>query len=136
MTVLRANFNNYLYNNVYANNGSLNSIIAREEVLTNASTNYLETRFTGNSPFGNNDKRILSDHFVQNASFLRMDNVSLVYDFGSIYDDKIFLRANGNVQNVFVVTKYKGIDPENSWGIDNNFYPRARVFTLGVNFTY
>jgi iron complex outermembrane receptor protein len=129
---MRANYGNYVYNNVYSNNGTLLSVLNQQESLSNSSVNYLETRFTGNSPLGNNDKRLVSDYFVTNASFLRMDNINIGYTFDNILKSKASITLNGTVQNAFVLTKYKGIDPELGSGIDNNFYPRPRIFVLGL----
>jgi iron complex outermembrane receptor protein len=122
-TVLRGNIDNYMYNNMFSNNGvfqpgSLN-------FLSNVHSNYLETGFGTYQYF--------SDYYVENASFLRMDNLTVSYDFGKIFNNKANLRATGSVQNVFVVTKYRGLDPEVAGGIDNNFYPRPRLFSLGLN---
>ncbi|HTF30289.1 MAG TPA: SusC/RagA family TonB-linked outer membrane protein [Flavitalea sp.] len=124
--VLRSSLGNYVYNNVYSNTGNLTQILGNY-VLYNASANYLETGFRGNS------NNLLSDYYIQNASFLRMDNFTLGYDAGSILNDKVKLRINASVQNVFVITKYKGLDPEVSTGVDNNLYPRPRIFSLGLN---
>jgi TonB-linked SusC/RagA family outer membrane protein len=128
--VLRANLGNYVYNNVLSNTGRLNSIIG-STVLGNASTSYLSTLFKGTT-----DQQLLSDYYIQNASFLRMDNFNVGYDVGKIDQGHIRLRLNATVQNVFVITKYKGLDPEISNGIDNNFYPRPRTFSLGLNFDF
>jgi TonB-dependent starch-binding outer membrane protein SusC len=122
-TVLRGNIGNYMYNNMYSNSGvfqpgSLN-------FLNNVHRNYLETGFGTYQYF--------SDYYIENASFLRMDNFTVSYDFGKVFNNKANLRATGSVQNVFVVTKYRGLDPEVAGGIDNNFYPRPRVFSLGLN---
>jgi iron complex outermembrane receptor protein len=123
---VRGNFGNYMYNNVFSNNGTFrtNSL----NFLTNVSRNYLETGFANNQYF--------SDYYLQDASFLRMDQASLGYDFGKVFQDRANLRATLNVQNVFVMTKYKGLDPEIAGGIDNNFYPRPRVFSLGFNLDF
>ncbi|HEU4471202.1 MAG TPA: TonB-dependent receptor [Flavisolibacter sp.] len=128
--VLRSSFNNYVYSNVFSNNGRLNQLLGNE-TTGNASVNYLETRFRGNT-----DKQPLSDYYIQNASFLRMDNLNIGYNFGRIMQDKAGLRANLSVQNVFIVSKYEGLDPEISSGIDNNFYPRPRIFSLGLNLDF
>lgn len=125
--VLRANFNNYVYNNVYSNNGRLNQILG-SQTTGNASANYLETHFLGNT-----DQQLLSDYYLQNASFLRMDNLNVGYNFGRFMNNKINLRASIIVQNVFVITNYTGLDPEISNGVDNNFYPRPRTYSLGIN---
>ncbi len=128
--VMRASFNNYLYNNIYSNNGRLIQVL-NAYTLGNASTNYLETQFQGNT-----EQQPLSDYYIQNASFLKMDNLFVGYDFGRIIHDKASLRASISVQNVFVTTKYKGLDPEISGGIDNNFYPRPRIIALGLNLEF
>ena len=65
-----------------------------------------------------------------------MDNINLGYDLGKVFNEKATLRANANVQNVFVITKYKGADPEINGGIDNNFYPRPRTFVFGLNLDF
>jgi iron complex outermembrane receptor protein len=126
--VLRGNVDNYVYNNVWSTIGTQRNIFNPLGWLGNASTNFLETNFTGNG-----DKYLLSDYYIQNASFLKMDNANIGYDFGKVINGKANLRASFNVQNVFVVTKYKGIDPEIPNGIDNNFYPRPRTYVLGFN---
>src|SRR5258708_3009838 len=95
---------------------------------------------------GGNGQELLSDYYIQNASFLRMDNLNVSYNVGKIYHDKATLRLNGYVENVFVITKYTGLDPEigpgtpttnntlpTNYGIDNNLYPRPRIFSLGLN---
>lgn len=122
-TVLRANIGNYMYNNTFSNGGVFgNSSVG---FLNNVHRNYLETGF--------GTWQYFSDYYVENASFLRMDNFTVSYNFGSVFNKKANLRAIANVQNVFVITKYRGLDPEIAGGIDNNFYPRPRVYSLGFN---
>lgn len=128
--VLRSSFNNYIYNNIYSNNGRLNQIL-NAYVLGNASRNYLETQFTGGT-----EQQPLSDYYIQNASFLKMDNLNLGYNFGQIMKQKATLRLNLSVQNVFTITKYTGLDPEISNGVDNNFYPRPRIISLGIGLDF
>jgi iron complex outermembrane receptor protein len=65
-----------------------------------------------------------------------MDNLYVGYDFGRILKGKASLRLNFNVQNVFVITEYKGLDPEISNGVDNNLYPRPRIYSLGINLDF
>ena len=78
-----------------------------------------------------------SSYYVQNASFVRMDNISLGYTFNKLFNDKQSARVYATVQNPFVITKYKGLDPEISGeGIDNNIYPRPRVFMIGLNLNF
>lgn len=127
--VLRASFGNYVYNNTISQAGTLNQILGNS-VLYNGSPEYLKTGFAGNS------LQLLSDYFISNASFLRMDNLTVGYDLGRVYRNKASLRLGATVQNVFVVTKYAGLDPEISNGIDNNLYPRPRVFTISANLDF
>jgi iron complex outermembrane receptor protein len=65
-----------------------------------------------------------------------MDNLTVGYDAGTILRQKAALRVNASVQNVFVITKYNGLDPEVNSGVDNNFYPRPRIFTLGLTLNF
>ncbi|MFC4231184.1 SusC/RagA family TonB-linked outer membrane protein [Parasediminibacterium paludis] len=129
--VMRANVGNYVYNNVASSTGTLRNIINPIGFINNGSTDYLNTYFSGSG-----DKYFLSDYYVQNASFLRMDNINVGYNAGKIFNKRANLRVSANVQNVFVVTKYKGLDPEINGGIDNNFYPRPRTFVLGLNLDF
>jgi iron complex outermembrane receptor protein len=120
-----------MYNNVFSNTGTRRNILDPLGFLANGSVNLLETGFSGN---GSDFYR--SDYFVQNASFLRCDNINVGYNFGKVFDGKADLRANFNVQNAFIITKYKGADPEIFGGIDNNFYPRPRTFVFGLNLDF
>jgi iron complex outermembrane receptor protein len=129
--VMRASVGNYLYNNVASSTGTLRNISNPLGFNNTGSTDYLNTYFSGSG-----DKYFLSDYYVQNASFLRMDNINVGYNAGKIFNKRANLRVSANVQNVFVVTKYKGLDPEINGGIDNNFYPRPRTFVLGLNLDF
>jgi TonB-dependent starch-binding outer membrane protein SusC len=124
-TVLRANIGNYVYNNVAANLAVQRSIFNPNNFLSNTLTSYSNTNFINNQYF--------SDYYVENASFLKMDNLRLNYNFGNIMNSKARLNISASVQNVFVITKYSGIDPEIYGGIDNNIYPSPRTYTLGLN---
>jgi len=128
---LRANLGNYMYNNRFSNTGVQRNIIDPLGFLANGSRNLLETNFTGNG-----DKYLLSDYYIENASFLRMDNINIGYSAGDIAGKNTNLRVGANVQNVFTITKYKGVDPEVSGGIDNNFYPRPRIFAINLNLDF
>ncbi|MBD0364955.1 MAG: TonB-dependent receptor [Flavisolibacter sp.] len=128
---MRANVGNYVYNNVYSNLGRLNTVIGSSGVLNNASVSYLETGF-----YGGSIPQLISDYYVENASFLRMDNINVGYNVGRVLQNKANLRLSFNVQNVFTITKYKGLDPEISSGIDNNFYPRPVTFVLGLGLDF
>jgi hypothetical protein len=125
-TVLRANLGNYVYDNVSSNYGVRNNIISPTFQTNNSTSDVLFTNFQNN--------QYLSDYYIKNASFLKMDNVGLSYNFGKLSPrNNTTLRISANCQNVFVVTKYKGLDPELSTGIDYNLYPRPRTYTLGFN---
>lgn len=76
-------------------------------------------------------QEIMSDYFVQNASFLRCDNITFGYTWHELFGE-MRLRLYGAVQNPFVITKYKGLDPEISSGIDNGVYPRPVTFSVGI----
>jgi len=121
---------NYLYNNYNANAGIIRTIKNPINFIGNASVNYLETGFSNNQYF--------SDYYIENASFLRLDNINLGYNVGKVFHGSTALRINGSVQNVFVITKYKGLDPENAsdQGVDNNIYPRPTIFSLGLNLDF
>lgn len=80
-------------------------------------------------------RQFSSDYFVENASFFKLDNLSAGYNFNKIYG-KMSARVSLTAQNLLTVTKYTGIDPEVSGGIDNNFYPRPRVYMLGLSLTF
>ena len=122
---------NYLYNNYASGNGVLNSI-QRQNPITpnNGSKNYLETGFKNN--------QYLSDYYIENASFFRLDNINLGYNFGNVLRNKTSLRVSASVQNVFVITKYTGTDPEiaGNNGVDNNIYPRPRIYSIGANLDF
>ncbi len=126
-TALRAHVGNYLYNGNAANQGTWECISWNPGQVNNLNSSFLETQFR-NRQYG-------SDHYVENASFLKMDNIQLSYDFGRI-GKGIDLHISAMMQNVFTITKYKGTDPESSWGIENSMYPRPRTYslTLGLNF--
>ncbi len=127
-TTLRASIGNYLYNNYFSNRGVKREILNPANFLSNGSRNVLETNFY-NSQF-------YSDYYVENASFLRMDNISLGYNAGKVLKGKANLRVSASIQNVFVITEYKGLDPEINGGIDNNIYPRPRTAALGINLDF
>ncbi len=129
--VLRANFGNYMYNNVASSTGTIRNILNPIGYINNGSSDVLNTNFSGT---GTN--YYMSDYYVQNASFLRMDNINVGYNAGKVFNNKATLRLTANVQNVFVITQYKGLDPEIYGGIDNLFYPRPRTFVFGLNLNF
>ncbi len=126
-TSLRAQVGNYLYDQISANLGAAESFSWCTGQVNNLAASYLETHFT--------KKQYESDYYLQNASFLKMDNIQLSYDFGRVGFLE-GLHVSAMVQNVFTITKYKGIDPESDWGIQSSAYPRPRTYslTIGLNF--
>ncbi len=127
-TVLRANIGHYIYDNVGSNLAVRNNVINPAGNINNAPLDVFNTNFTTN--------HAMSDYYLHNGSFLRMDNISLGYDAGRIFPNSGHLRISANVQNVFVLTEYKGVDPELQGGIDNRVYPRPRTFVLGVSLDF
>jgi TonB-dependent starch-binding outer membrane protein SusC len=123
---MRANLGNYVYNNIRSN----------YSVFVESSLAYLNNlAYDANSAqFKKNE--FFSDYYLEDASFLRMDNINLGYNLSSLFNNKINLQASFNVNNVFVVSKYLGLDPEVDSGIDGGVFPRQRAFSLGLNFTY
>lgn len=126
-TSLRANVGNYVYNGMAMNTGAWSTVSYNTYQLNNLNSSYLKTGFQ--------NRQYLSDYYIENASFLKMDNLSLGYNFGTIYKG-CSLNVSAMVQNVFCITKYSGVDPEVPDGVDNSFYPRPRTFSLniGINF--
>lgn len=125
----RGSYGNYNYNNIFSNFGNqAQALPSNGNYLSNAHTSILDTNFSA--------PRYESDYYIQDASFLRMDNVTLGYTFKNVFTEGTTMRLTGAVQNVFVITGYKGIDPEVQNGIDNNIYPRPRTYTLGLNVNF
>lgn len=125
---MRANFGNYMYNNIKAGSGIWENISSGQNYLNNGHRDILASGFT--------KRQTWSDYYLENASFLRMDNAYINYNVGKVMRNKANLRLSFNVQNVFVITKYSGLDPEVNGGIDGSVYPRPRMFALGINLDY
>ena len=125
-TALRAVLGNYVYNNSASNSSIAN--IQANNFLSNTNVSVLSTQFA--------TTQLFSDMFIEDASFLRMDNFSIAYNVGEFMGKGTNLRVNAMAQNVFVITKYKGIDPEVFGGIDNGFYQRPKVYSVGFNFQF
>ena len=128
--ISRANFGNYAYNNVASNAVFSQAIGNSGGFLRNIHSDYLYTGFMDYT-----ETSLLSDHYVQEASFFKIDNITLGYTLKDAYKDTD-IRFYGSVQNVLTVTNYEGLDPEIYGGIDNNFYPRPRSFVFGVNIDF
>jgi iron complex outermembrane receptor protein len=127
---LRASIGNRMYNNVNSGNAYTDNMFANS-ILSNVPTSTFDSNFSNS---GNNV--IFSDYFIEDASFLRMDNVTLGYTFENWLEGKASVRLSAGVQNAFVITKYSGLDPEVFSGIDNTIYPRQRQFLFGVNMKF
>lgn len=123
----RANIGNYVYNGMSMNTGAWSTVSYNSYQLNNLSTSFLKTEFR--------NRQYLSDYYIENGSFLKMDNLTLRYNFGKI-GNCCNLTLNGMVQNVFTITKYTGVDPEVPNGMDISFYPRPRTYSLGLGLNF
>ena len=127
--VLRANIGNYMYNNINSSSAVYRAATGGNNFLFNLVPNVNETKF--------NNTQYFSDYYIQNASFLRVDNISFGYNLNKLLNAKKFnAQLSLNVQNAFILTKYQGLDPEVGGGIDNNMYPRPRTVSLGLNVNF
>ena len=124
----RASIGNYVYNAMAVNTGALETMKYSAPQLSNLHSSYLETGFQ--------TRQFYSDHYVENASFLKMDNLTVSYDFGRIFRNAMGLKASLLVQNVFTLTKYSGVDPEVPNGFDSSFYPRPRIVSLSLGLDF
>ena len=127
----RGSWGNYNYNNVDSSKGVSSNILIRNTDLANGVENLLETDFRSNDT-----KRFESDYYIQDASFIRLDNVSVGYTFNQNKRSTSLVKMTLSAQNVLVLTKYEGLDPEIAGGIDSNLYPRPITFTLGLNVNF
>ena len=127
---LRANFGNYVYNGVASGNSTSNNY-GGKGFITNLYNGFQDTGFT----LLNTSEQIASDYFLENASFLKMDNLTLGYSFQNLFAAKLSGRISASVQNVFTISKYSGLDPE-CGAIDSNIWPRPRTYTIGLNLNF
>lgn len=120
---------NYLYNNFQSERSVMRNLLNPVQVINNASSLLPTLNFFNN--------QYLSDYYIENASFFRLDNINVGYYVGKVFGNTT-LSVNASVNNVFFVTKYSGLDPENSnpEGVDNTIYPRPRMYTFGLNFDF
>jgi len=125
-TSLRAVIGNYVYNN-FASQSNVQNI---------ATNDYLQNISSVAASYGFKNVQFWSDIFVEDASFVRMDNLTLGYNFKDIFSKGSSLRIYGMAQNVFVITDYSGVDPEIFGNIDNGFYQRPKIYSLGLNFNF
>ena len=118
---LRSSLGNYVYNNVASNT----------EMKADMWTNNFICNRVSTAPYSNfAQAQYKSDYYVQNASYLKLDKVTLAYNLTD------WCRLNFTAQNIFTITNYDGVDPEVGNGIDNNMYPRSRNFILGASFNF
>ena len=111
----RSFLGNYVYNNVASNT----------EMKADMWTNNFICNRVSTAPYSNfQQAQYKSDYYVQNASFLKLDKVTVAYNIAP------WVRVNFTAQNVFTISKYDGVDPEVANGIDNNMYPRSRNFKI------
>jgi TonB-linked SusC/RagA family outer membrane protein len=128
----RASMGNYLYNNTLSKSSYLMSGIRYPDVISNLSQNYFDTEFLLEG-----DKTYMSDYYVEDASWIKLDNITVGYTIQNPFkDDKSRLRFYLAGQNLLIISDYKGIDPEVFGGVDNNLYPRPRMYMFGVNLDF
>ena len=130
---MRSEIGGTIYNNIHSNSATFSAIDGTKKFLSNISSLFYEDEVQKTTT-----NQLLSDHYLERADFLRIDNISVGYNFGKLgfTKDKVGVNVGFSVQNVFVFTKYSGQDPEVGGGVDNNFYPRPRVYTLNLNFDF
>lgn len=132
-TNFRASFGNYVYNGIES--GKINSA-----VLYNSKGYYENSTPSIISKGWSSYNYSLSDHFVQNASFVKCDNITLGYNFDKLLKSSTYNGLSGRIyascSNVFTITKYDGLDPEQTSGKESSLYPRARTFLLGLNLNF
>lgn len=126
---VRGNIGNYAYNNIQSNRESKNTTFDPSGWLKNRVNSATYTNFDA--------VHYQSSYYIQDASFMKVDNVSLGYNFTHLLNQQQTGRIHFTVQNPLVVTNYSGLDPEfTNNGIDNNIYPHPRVFILGLNLNF
>ena len=124
----RASLGNYSSNRMAA--ASNENQIWNLGRLSNVHTSYLDTGFLYFS-----DKNGVSDHYIQNASFFKLDNVTLGWTVDNVIDNNP-MRLYISADNLLTITEYDGVDPEITGGIDSNFYPRSRAIALGLDINF
>lgn len=129
---LRASLNNYVYNSVEAGGSDCNPT----SIYSFGALNNRPLMGVANNIQSLSDNTLLSDQFVQNASFMKCDNITLGYTFKKLFGAPLSGRVYAAVQNVFTITKYKGLDPEVENGLDNNIYPRPLTTLIGLSLNF
>lgn len=121
---IRASIGNYVYNNVLSTKAVYNDLYGYGLNNLVKNDHYFE------------QPRYMSDYYLRNASFVRCDNITLGYTWSELLNGNLRIRLFGAVQNPFVITKYKGVDPEVFGGIDNSVYPRSTTYSVGLVATF
>ncbi len=128
---LRASIGNRILNQVNATRAYSDYAVNNDGQLANIPNSFNNTGFA--VPTG---LIALSDIYVENGSFLRMDNITLGYTFPEWLEGKASLRLFTGIQNAFIITEYSGLDPEINGGLDNTIYPRQRQILFGANLKF
>ena len=127
---MRASIGNYVYNAANSTRAQYN-LLKNSSVVSNLPTSVLDSNFQSNEDV------LLSDYYIENGSFLKMDNITLGYTFENVFNARSSIRLSTGVQNVFTITNYSGLDPEVfENGIDNSITPRPRTFLVGANMKF
>ncbi len=125
---LRAVIGNYVYNDISAERGALNELFFEGEFLQNSPRSVIDNGFRS--------AQFTSDHYIEDASFLRLDNVSAGYTIDELLGTNVSARISGSVNNILTVTNYSGLDPEVAGGVDGTIYPRPRTFEMGIDLNF
>ena len=132
-TNFRASFGNYVYNNIEQGKANSSTLYNSKGYYENSTMDFVNLGWTSyNYP--------LSDYFVQNASFLKCDNITLGYNFANLFKAGSYKGISGRIyvscSNVFTLTDYDGLDPEQTSGMESSIYPRSRTYLLGLNLNF
>ncbi|MDO5655695.1 MAG: SusC/RagA family TonB-linked outer membrane protein [Flavobacteriaceae bacterium] len=128
--VSRVSLGNYVYNNTASAN-SYRGRLFENGIIRNVHADFVNTGFIAME-----EEVLMSDYYIEDASFFKLDNITLGYTLPSAWLNNVDMRVFGTVNNVLTVTDYSGLDPEVFGGIDNNFYPRPRIWSFGVNVNF
>ncbi len=133
---LRANIGNYVYNDTKAGFSDISKIYESSfDCLKNRPWYDLQKNWQSTS-----ETSVCSDYYVQNASFLKVDNITIGYSFNDLFKTASWQGVNGRIyataNNVYTLTKYDGVDPEVFGGIDNNIYPRPFSVVVGLSLNF
>jgi iron complex outermembrane receptor protein len=130
---MRSEIGGYIYNNIHSNSGTFQSVNGTQGFINNISSLYYEDEIQKIAT-----NQLLSDRYLERADFLRLDYFNVSYNFGKLkaFNNKVGMNATFVVNNIFVFTNYSGLDPEIGGGIDNNIYPRPRMYSLNLSFDF